>query len=300
MSLNVAVDAICDAMVSQLAAQMAPASGQPVTTQKPVYSVQRYMGAEFTTKEGFLRGLAGRTPALRVRFSGSKTLKTHVGRRLDRVESAFSVVVASDSQRNRDDRSNLLALAESVRGLIGSRMFGLNINPMRWRQTSVLRDDDQLLALAETFTTRHRVDYTIDPGNDTIDEASGQIVNAAVTHSASRVAPVISNIGTPGATAWGYKVVAIDSDGLRTLLTDEGMTSTGASALNGSNYNHLVWAAFGDAASYEISRTTAAGTPSTTGVIGSTALLNFNDTGLAVTGLTPPDPLHVDLEEDFT
>src|SRR5678815_1066325 len=121
MATNVSIASILDATVAQLSAQLVPSPlGSPVTSQKPVFTCQRYMGGEFRTEEGLTRGIAGRCPALRVRFAGSKSVKTTIGRRVDRVESAIQVIVASDSHRSKDDRKKLLAIAESVRRFVGS------------------------------------------------------------------------------------------------------------------------------------------------------------------------------------
>lgn len=167
MATNVSIDSLADAMVAKLQASIPSAR-----------SVQRYAGAEFTTEEGFKRGIAGRCPALRVRHAGTKTLKTTIGRRVDRVESTFSIVVCSDSHRSKDDRASLLAVAEQVRNFIGSRAFGLMVTPARFRSMDPLRDDDKMLAYAVTFTVRHRVDYTVNPGTDRMLEYSGDIINA--------------------------------------------------------------------------------------------------------------------------
>src|SRR5262245_23743511 len=145
MSTNVSIDSIADAMVTQLAAQLAPATGQSVSSLRPVRTVQRYMGNELTNPEAFKRGVAGRCPAIRVRPVGTRKISTTIGRRVDRVESTFSVYVISDSQRGKDDRKSVLPLVESVRKYVGSHSFGLAVNPMRYQRTEVIRDDDQAL-----------------------------------------------------------------------------------------------------------------------------------------------------------
>ncbi len=187
MATNVTQDAILDAMVAQIAAQMVPATGEPVSASRPIRSVQRYMGAEFTSAEGLKRGITGRCPAIRVRYAGSKSLKTHVGRRVDRVESTYSVICCTDDERGKDSRKSLLPLVESIRSVVGSRAFSLSVNPMRWRQTDVLRDDEQLLAYSLTFVTRHYVDYTVDPGDEVIESASGDIKDTDDDGGATRL-----------------------------------------------------------------------------------------------------------------
>lgn len=288
MATNVAIDGLLDSMVTQLSANITAAR-----------SVQRYMGGEFQSAEGLKRGVAGRCPALRVRWAGSKTLRTTIGRRVDRVESTFNVIVASDDQRGRDSRKTTLAIAESVRNFIGSRAFGLSVTPARWQSTNTLRDADDLLALSVVFTVRHRVDYSISAGTDVMLDSKGSIVNAAVAHTSTPHGPTVTPQGAPGSTSWSYALVGIDSTGLRTLVSPIGTTTTGTGTLNGSNFNRLDWAAKAGIVTYEIERSAAGGVPNTTGVIGSTSLLTFNDTGLAVLGATPPDSLHVDLHDVF-
>jgi hypothetical protein len=177
MATNVAADSILNAMVTQLSSQLVPTTGQPVTTQKPVHTCQRYLGAEFKVAEGMKRGIAGRCPALRVRWAGTKTLRTTIGRKVDRVESTFGIIVASDNQHGRDFRAMVLALAESVRSLIGSRAFGLPMTPTRYQATRTVIDEDALMALEVLFTARHRVDYSINPGTDQMLEIVGPITN---------------------------------------------------------------------------------------------------------------------------
>lgn len=297
MATNVAADSILDAMVSQLNTLVN--TGGAVTALKPVHTCQRFMGAEFKLDQGMKRGIAGRCPAVRVQWAGTRSIRTTIGRRVDRVESTFKVYVASDNRHGRDARAPLLALVETVRSLIGARAFGLPITPTRYRSTNTVIDEDSLMAVALTFTALHRVDYCIPPGTDTMVDAAGSIVNAAVAHTSTPHAPTVTPQGAPGATAYGYGVVGIDAAGLRTLISPTGSTATGAATLNGSNFNRVTWAARAGCVSYEIERVSSGGAPATTGVIGTTALLTFDDTGLAVLSATPPDSLHVDTHEVF-
>lgn len=294
MSRNLPIDSLLDAVVDQIADELVPAAGGSLSTTKPVYDVRRYMGGEFDSAEGLQRGMAGRTPAVRVRFAGTRSLKTTIGRRYDRVESTLSVIVASDSQRTRDDRENLLAIAESVRTLVGARRYGLEISPLRYVGTDVLRDSDQLTALAVKFSTRHRADYTIDPGTDTMDTATG-----AIYAGDSAILPTLTVAGTAGTTAYSYRVDGIDADGARF----EGIAArvtTGPATLSGSNYITIDWEASDLYASYEIVRTEADGTPATTGTIGATSSLTFNDTGLATSSALLPEPYTQEVEVDLT
>lgn len=174
MATNVSITQLLDATVAQIRNNFVPTSG-PLTADKPIYSVQRYLGAEFTTEEGFKRGIAGRCPAVRVRYVGSKRYKTTTGRRVDEVESTFFVYVCSDAERTRDDRKSIIPVAEMVWRALGDRRLGLEIQPLVYRATDQ-KEDPMMLSFVHTFTTRHHVDYRIDPRFDVMDNAVGDIV----------------------------------------------------------------------------------------------------------------------------
>jgi len=94
-------------------------------------------------------------------------------------------------------------------------------------------------------------------------------------------APTVTPTGTPGATTWTYKIVAkVDTDVL-SAAGSAGTTASGNATLNGANYNALSWTAVTGATAYDIYRTAAGGTPSTTGKIASTASTTYNDQGAA-------------------
>lgn len=103
-------------------------------------------------------------------------------------------------------------------------------------------------------------------------------------------APVITNAGI-GATTWSYKIVARQSAGAYSAASSAGSTTTGnptLSSLSGGNYNNVAWAAVDGADSYDIYRTSAGGTPSSTGKIGNTVSLTFDDIGYAGDASTAP------------
>lgn len=297
MASNVTADSILDAMVTQLSTLVN--TGGAVTIGKPVRTCQRYLGKEFQVAEGQKRGITGRCPAVRVQWAGTKSIRTTIGRRVDRVESTFKVIVAHDGQHDRDFRKSVLPLVETVRNLVGSRAFGLPMTPTRYRSTDTIIDDDAMTALAVTFTALHRVDYSIAAGTDVMNDAHGSIINAAVAHTSLPHAPTVTPQGTPGSTSWSYAIVGIDAAGKRTLLSPLGSTATGAATLNGVNFNRVVWSAYPGIVSYEVERMAAGGAPATTGKIATTALLTLDDTGLSSLGLTLPDSLHVDTHEVF-
>lgn len=102
-------------------------------------------------------------------------------------------------------------------------------------------------------------------------------------------APVISPIthgGTPGSTTDTYVVVADFLDG-STSISAPVTTTTAPATLNGTNYNIITWTDVG-AAQYNVHRTVAAGTPSTTGEIATGVTSPYNDQGAAGVGSLPP------------
>jgi len=120
---------------------------------------------------------------------------------------------------------------------------------------------------------------------------------------ATPAAPTITNVGTAGAVTWTYVVVARNGVGA-TLGTSPasaaGSTTTGNATLTSANYNVIAWASVSGAAFYDVYRTVAGTTPSTTGLIGTVAsttvvttglqpaTYSLNDTALAGDGTTAP------------
>ncbi|MBT9169332.1 MAG: hypothetical protein DDT19_02690 [Syntrophomonadaceae bacterium] len=98
--------------------------------------------------------------------------------------------------------------------------------------------------------------------------------------------PTITPHGVVGTTTWGYRITARSSVG-ETLASTAGTTTTGNATLSTTNFNRITWSAVAGAVDYRVYRTTAGGTPSTTGLIGTTTLLFFDDTGLAASGAVP-------------
>jgi hypothetical protein len=106
-------------------------------------------------------------------------------------------------------------------------------------------------------------------------------------------APSLATSGTAGSTSYSYKIVAILSDpqnSIGTAASSAATISTGNATLNGTNKINLTITPVAGASYYDIYRTASAGTPSSTGKIGQTALdgTTFSDTGLAGDSTTPP------------
>ncbi|MBT9169344.1 MAG: hypothetical protein DDT19_02703 [Syntrophomonadaceae bacterium] len=98
--------------------------------------------------------------------------------------------------------------------------------------------------------------------------------------------PTVTPQGVTGTTVWGYRVTARSVVG-ETLASVEGRATTGNAILSATNFNRITWSAVSGAVDYRIYRTTAGGTPSTTGLIGTTTSLTFDDTGLAASRAVP-------------
>lgn len=100
--------------------------------------------------------------------------------------------------------------------------------------------------------------------------------------------PTVTPQGTPGSTTWGYKVTAHSSVG-ETIGSVEGTTSTGAATLGTTDFNRVTWSAIDGAKEYSVYRTTAGGTPSSTGKLATTSNLQLDDTGLSASGSVPSE-----------
>jgi hypothetical protein len=116
----------------------------------------------------------------------------------------------------------------------------------------------------------------------TIRNRGGLIALSLATPSAPSVTPQ----GASGTTTWRYRITARSTAG-ETLASAEGTTTTGNATLSATNFNRVTWTAVPGAVDYRIYRTTAGGTPSTTGLIGTATALTFDDTGLAGSGTVP-------------
>lgn len=91
--------------------------------------------------------------------------------------------------------------------------------------------------------------------------------------------------GATGSTIRGYRISAVNANG-ETIRSDEFQVTNGPATLSGSNFIWLVWNTVPGAASYNVYRTTAGGTPSTTGYIGNVSTNTFNDTGVTTSAHT--------------
>ena len=123
-----------------------------------------------------------------------------------------------------------------------------------------------------------------------IDFQNGQGINIANAGPLPTIsapgAPTVTATGTTGSTSWAYAVAALDGKGGETAASSVTTITNGNATLSSTNYNAISWTAVSGAAGYAVYRTTAGGTPNTTGLIALTAATTFDDTGVAV--ITPP------------
>jgi hypothetical protein len=134
--------------------------------------------------------------------------------------------------------------------------------------------------------------YVFEPGvpRDVPNERLAAITAAlqALEGNMTSPTPTVTPTGTTGATAYTYEVVAVNENG-DTTPSATTSTATGNATLTGVNYNAIAWGSAVGARSYRVVRTASAGTPSTTGLIGTVTspTVTFNDTGIAATVYTP-------------
>jgi hypothetical protein len=161
-------------------------------------------------------------------------------------------------------------------------------------------------SVTATIDASTQVQTTSYAFNDT--GIAGDSVTAPTTNTTGAFAPavvpgeiVISQLATPvgavtvngtsGATTITYKIVAKTLNGAVTAASSSITTTTANATLSTTNYNTVSWSPVAGAYSYDIYRTAAGGTPSTTGIIANvlaTATLSLNDTGLAGGSETAP------------
>lgn len=99
----------------------------------------------------------------------------------------------------------------------------------------------------------------------------------------------VTPIGGTGATSWAYYVVAVDAAGNRTQASSTISIANGNATLGAAIYNTIAWLPSPGAVGYDIIRSTAGGTPSTTGCIAfNLPGLSINDTGLTASTYTTP------------
>jgi hypothetical protein len=124
------------------------------------------------------------------------------------------------------------------------------------------------------------------PAAGTLRAGGGLIVAPLDTPAA----PTASAQGTSGSTTWGYKVTAFSDTG-ESLASNETQITDGNATLSSSNFNRVSWAAVAGAVKYAVYRSTAGGTPATTGKLLETTLLQLDDNGRAASGTEPSEDL---------
>jgi hypothetical protein len=117
--------------------------------------------------------------------------------------------------------------------------------------------------------------------------ATGIVGGLSLSGLSNTSAPSVTPRGTAGSTSYGYTITAVSAAGGETLASTAGTTTTGNATLSSTNYNELFWNLVNGAVSYKVYRTVSSGTPSSTGLIGTSTSFKFDDTGLAASGSSP-------------
>lgn len=101
--------------------------------------------------------------------------------------------------------------------------------------------------------------------------------------------PTVTPQGTAGSTSWSYAVYARTGREACSDVSFAGL-ALGNATLSGSNFNRITWSSITGATSYVVFRVSAGGSPSTTGIIGTTTSTTFDDTGLSADGTAALPP----------
>lgn len=124
------------------------------------------------------------------------------------------------------------------------------------------------------------------PGTATLRVGGGLIIEPLDTPSA----PTCVAQGTTGSTDYEYKISAFSDTG-ESLASSETLVSNGNAVLSSTNFNRISWDAVEGAIKYTVYRSLSDGTPSSTGKLKETTLLQLDDTGLAASGSEPSEDL---------
>ena len=126
------------------------------------------------------------------------------------------------------------------------------------------------------------------------------VTNTSATQFFQRTAapgaPTATTAGTAGTTTYNYKITAILPNGVWSAESATGGTTTGNATLSATNKITVTWTNVTGATLYAVDRTSAAGTPSSTGLIGyvTSGTVGLVDSGLAATAfptaITTPPP----------
>ena len=112
-------------------------------------------------------------------------------------------------------------------------------------------------------------------------------VGSGIFIAATPATPVVTNVGTTGATTYNYKIAGFDGSVGTTPASAAGVNTTGNATLTTGNYNAITeTTVIGQA--YNVYRTVGGATQGLIGTfVAATTSTVFNDTGLVATGTTP-------------
>jgi hypothetical protein len=145
---------------------------------------------------------------------------------------------------------------------------------------------------AGTPTALGVIGYVASPNSTFNDTGLPIAPNTSATQFFQRLAapgaPTATTAGTAGSTTYGYKISAIAPNGVWSVESTSGSTSTGNATLSAVNSIKVTWTNVTGAVLYAVDRSSSAGTPSATGLIGfaTSGTLGLVDTGLTATTLT--------------
>lgn len=272
--MSVTVDNILDGMAAAL---------QPLLVQNggTLRSAKRYMGKGLSPEDASDEGIMGRSPSALVAFDGERPYRGTLGGRRERIEASFTVYVSSDSHRSKDDRRQIFPASDAVIPKLAKRRLGLSIDPLKYNGLTPFLESEQIFVYAARFTTRYVRDFTIDPGNDLLLAADGQIVGSPLDNPAGPPAPSILVNGVPGTAHYAYDVQYLDASGVYSNWSPWTKTELGPAVLGVVNSITASWPAVAGATQYRLRRRWAPVGVSL-GIIYAGALLTFIDTGAIV------------------
>jgi hypothetical protein len=115
-----------------------------------------------------------------------------------------------------------------------------------------------------------------------------EVPTPGVTMPATPAAPTVTPTGADNGVSYGYRVVAVGTDGRNTTVSAasaETVNTHGPTTLSVSNFETVSWTAVTGAANYRVYRTTGGATQ---GLIGTTIGTSLADTGLTGDGSAFP------------
>ncbi|MDL2342454.1 MAG: right-handed parallel beta-helix repeat-containing protein, partial [Patescibacteria group bacterium] len=229
----------------------------------------------------------------RIRKSQSSLAGRDITVRVDGVKTGFDITEVNGTGTSAVGSTNYSTINMAATG--GGVTFGLNTNQSLAPASLLAASNVNQANAALLQNTSGTTFLQADGSNTKLTLSGSSAVNGNIkinTQLAPSSAPTITNQGTAGAVSYSYVVTAVTKDGYETTVSPTGTTATGNATLNATNFNRLSFSHVSGAYSYKVFRTASAGSPASTGLIG-TVLdssqaynfygnpLTFDDTGIA-------------------